>query len=223
GGLLDLVAIGAALRAKGAALVIDASQSLGALHLLVDEVRPDFLITAGYKWMLCPYSFSYLYVAPHRQDGRPLEENPANRKDGENFPRLADYTESYAAGARRFDAGERAHFSLLPAARVVLKQLDEWGTEAIQASLTAQTTAIAEEAAVLGLNALPLGRRAGHFIGLRFPPDRFPEGVPATLTQALAEAKVYLSVRGASLRVTPHLYNGDADRQRLFRILQRVL
>lgn len=75
GGLLDLVTIGEKCRDAGAALVIDAMQSLGALPLDVRTVRPDFLVSAAYKWMLGPYSFGFVYVAPERQGGRPLEEN----------------------------------------------------------------------------------------------------------------------------------------------------
>ena len=58
----------------------------------------------------------------------------------------------------------------------------------------------------LGLESLDAERRAGHFLGLRFP-QAFPEG----LQDALRHARVYVSVRGDSLRVTPHLYNNDAD------------
>ena len=223
GGLIDLEAVGAALRSVGAALVIDASQSLGALPLDVAAVQPDFLVTAGYKWMLCPYSLSFLYVAPSWQDGWPLEENPHNRVGGEDFPSLAELKADYATGARRFDAGERAHFTLMPAALEVLKQLGEWTPAAIQASLAQLTAVVAEEGRARGLESLPEGKRAGHFIGLRFPPGRYPDGPPSGMAEALAEAKVYVSLRGTSLRVTPHLYNDADDIAALFHVLDRYL
>jgi selenocysteine lyase/cysteine desulfurase len=223
GGLLDLVAVGAALRQVGAALVVDASQSLGALPLDVGNVRPDFLATAGYKWMLAPYGLSFMYVAPAHHEGRPLEENPHNRVDGVDFPRLAELKERYAEGARRFDAGERANFTLLPAAVAALKQLNAWGPARIQASLARKTAAIADAAGAFGLTALPEGRRAGHFLGLRFPVEDFPEGPPKSLAPALAEAGVYVSLRGSSLRVTPHLYNTEADAAALIGVLESVL
>jgi len=223
GGLLDLAAIGSALRDVGAGLAVDASQSLGALPLDVGAVRPDFLVAAGYKWMMSPYGLSYLYVAPGRQDGRPLEENPHNRADGEDFPRLAELKEDYARGARRFDAGERANFTLLPGAVSALKQLNAWTPAGIQASLAKKTAALAEAAADLGLAALPEGRRAGHFLGLRFPTAVYPNGPPAGLAPALAAAKVFVSLRGSSLRVTPHLYNTEADDRALLKVLASEL
>lgn len=101
---------------------------------------------------------------------------------------------------------------------VGLEQLLAWGTERITATLAAMTTAVAEHAAGLGMRAAPTHLRAGHYLGLRFPeraPDRLPE--------RLAEEQVHVSVRGDSLRVTPHLYNDDADIDRLFAVLQAVL
>jgi selenocysteine lyase/cysteine desulfurase len=44
-------------------MVIDASQSLGAVSLAFDQNKPGFLVTAGYKWLLCPYGFSLIYVS----------------------------------------------------------------------------------------------------------------------------------------------------------------
>ena len=218
GGLLDLEAIGEALRTQGAALVIDASQSLGALPLDVRRVQPDFLASCGYKWLLCPYGFSFLYVAPKWQEGRPLDESWHAREGAEDFARLADYSDAYMAGARRFDQGERARFIQLPAATVALKQLNTWGVENIQASLAEINSRIAAEARELGLETLADERRAGHFLGLIFP-----EGVPEELPEKLKAQKIYVSVRGKSVRVTPHLWIDDNDIDRLLTVLKASL
>ncbi len=211
GGLVDLVAVADALRRVGAALLVDASQSLGALPLDVGAVRPDYLVTAGYKWMLCPYGLSFLYVAPPRQNGRPLEENPLNRSNGPDFQRLSELTDDYAAGARRFDVGERAHFTLLPAAIAALRQLLDWQPARTQATLAARNRAFAERAAGLGLTSLSPDLRAGHFLGLRFP-----DSAPESLLPVLQRARIHVSLRGSSLRITPHLYNTQGDFDRLF-------
>ena len=211
GGWLDLVAIGQSVRAVHAAFVIDASQSLGAMPLDIAEVRPDFLACAGYKWMLGPYGFSYFYVSPKWHDGDPLEYNGHNMVDGDDFPKLAQLKEHYAEGARRFDAGERAHFTLAPAAAVTLKRLLGWGVGNIYNTLTDVNADIAKAVEAFGLTTLPNNLRAGHFIGLRFPKHRYPNGPPAVLHQSLKRQNVILSVRGDALRVTPHLYNNESD------------
>ena len=88
----------------------------------------------------------------------------------------------------------------------------------IAKTLAARTLDIAERAAALGLESLDAKKRAGHFLGLRFP-----RGVPEGLLEELKKYKVYVSVRGDSLRVTPHLYNNDADVDRLMHALEQTI
>ncbi len=218
GRLLDLGRVGEAARAVRAALVVDASQSLGALPLDVRQVQPDFLVCCGYKWLLCPYAISFLYVAPAHQSGAPLEENPLNRERAEDFARLAEYRDGYLPGARRFDMGERAHFTHMPAAIAALGQLAAWGVADIEATLRSATQHIALQAAALGLESPPPSQRAGHFLGLRFP-----GGVPSDLPARLASEKVFVSIRGDAVRVTPHLYVSDTDVDRLLGVLRKAL
>lgn len=214
GGLLDLAAIGRAARRQGAALVIDATQSLGALPFDVAAIDPDFVAVAAYKWLLGPYTVGFLYVAPRHQGGRPLEHSWIVRAGAENFAGLVEYQDGFASGARRFDQGERSNIQLMPAAIASLELIQGWGVAAIQVTLAEKTARIAAGAAALGIGSAPAHRRAGHFVGLRFA-----GGVPARLPERLAGAKVYVSARGASLRVTPHLYNTDADLDRLLAVL----
>ncbi len=218
GALVDLVRVGDAARAVGAALVLDLTQSAGALPIDLAAVRPDYLTAAAYKWLLGPYGVGFLWVAPHRRDGRPLEEHWMGRAGSEDFTRLADPSDAYRPGARRFDMGEAPNFALLPAACAALERLIAWDVAAIQATLTTKTTAIAARAAGLGLAASDTSLRAGHFLGLRFP-----EGPPTGLPDRLAAANVHVSLRGASLRVTPHLYNDDDDIDRLIDALGAAL
>ncbi|MDE0942018.1 MAG: aminotransferase class V-fold PLP-dependent enzyme [Alphaproteobacteria bacterium] len=218
GGLIDLIAVGKKCRAMGAALVVDITQSIGALPFDVAAIQPDFAIAAGYKWMMGPYTLGFLYVAPKHQDGRPLEHNWIARKDSENFAGLVDYKSEFQPGARRFDMGEGANFIALPMAVVALEQLLEWGVDNIQETLSAMTGTIAERAAPLGLSASTPSLRAGHFLGLGFPGD-VPEGLP----ERLGASNVFVSVRGQSMRVTPHLFNNEADVDRLISVLSEVL
>lgn len=218
GGLFDLEAIGARCREVGGALVLDVTQSLGALPLDLASVRPDFLVCPSYKWLLGPYSLGFLYVAPEHQRGRPLEQNWIARENSEDFARLVDYRDAYQPGARRYDVGERSNFALVPVAIAALEQLLDWGVPEIARTLAARTRDIAARAAGLGLSSAPEGRRAGHFLGLRFP-----AGVPADLPDRLAAERVHVSLRGDSLRVTPHLYNDDDDVERLFTVLRGVV
>ncbi len=74
GSFIDLKIIGQACCSVKTLLAVDATQSLAAMSLSIEEVKPDFLVAAGYKWLLCPYGFSLLYVSENWRDARPLEE-----------------------------------------------------------------------------------------------------------------------------------------------------
>ena len=218
GALLDLEAIGERLRAAGAALALDLTQSAGALPIDLAKLRPAFAASACYKWLMGPYTFGFLYVHPDHHDGEPLEYGWAPRAGSEDFARLVEYRDEYAPGARRYDMGEPANFHLMPMAIAGLEQILDWGVGNVASTLGARTAAIAERARAIGLGSLPAALRAGHFLGLQFT-GKAPRGLPETL----ARENVYVSVRGSSVRVTPHLYNTDADVDRLFAGLERVL
>jgi selenocysteine lyase/cysteine desulfurase len=218
GALLDLETIGHRCRELGAGLVLDVTQSAGVMPLDVGAIRPDFLVAACYKWLLGPYSIGFLYVAPHRQGGKPIEFNWRARLGSEDFAGLVNYEDAYLPGARRFDVGECANFHTIPAVITALQQILDWGVPAIASSLAARNADIARRAATLGLEGLDAEQRAGHFLGLRFP-----HGIPEGLLGELKKAGVYVSVRGDSLRVTPHLYNDDADVDRLMHALERAI
>jgi selenocysteine lyase/cysteine desulfurase len=214
GGLLDLAAIGEKCRSVGAALVLDLTQSLGALPFDIASVQPDFAVSACYKWMMGPYGIGALYVSPKYHDGAPIEHGWANRAGAQDFSRLTDYRDDFQGGARRFDMGEKSNPPLLMAAKAGIDMLLEWGVANVSETLAAKTSAIADAARGIGLFADDIGVRAPHFLSLRFAGD-----VPGGLTDRLAAANVHVSLRGTSLRVTPHVYNDDTDAEALIAAL----
>ena len=198
---------------------MDATQSVGALPFDVRRIDPDFVAVAGYKWLLGPYSLGFLYVAPRRQGGRPIEHNWIARKDSEDFAGLVNYSREFQAGARRFDVGERSNFALMPVAEASLKLLSEWTILRVLETLRLRTAAIAERArGEFGIGSVPAHRRASHYLGLRFS-----GGIPSDLPMRLAAAKVHVSVRGQAMRVTPHVWNTDDDVEKLFSVLKTAL
>ena len=218
GALLDLELIGERVREAGGALALDLTQSAGALPIDFQRVQPAYAAAACYKWLMGPYTFGFLYVHPDHQESEPLEHGWATRASSQDFARLVEYRDEFAPGARRFDMGEPANFHLAPMAIAALEQVLAWGVDNIAETLKERTAAIAERARDMGLRSQPEELRAGHYLGLRFA-----GGVPPGLLDALVRENVHVSVRGSSMRVTPHLYNTDADVDRLFAALERVL
>jgi len=215
GSLVDLDSIVVAARRVGAAVVIDASQSLGALPLDVLRLRPDFVVSVGYKWLLGPLGVGCLYVDERYRDGEPLEENWINRAGSEDFAALVDYTDTYRPGARRFDVGARANFGLVPMAIAAAEQLLTWTTAATAATLRLVTDQIADHASGLGYSVRPREERAPHMLGVGLPRE-----AARAIAEDLGERGVVASVRGSSLRIAPHLHTTHEDLERLAQALE---
>ena len=81
GGLIDVEAVAAALKRQSAVFLIDATQSAGVLAMDVTRLGPDFVIFPTYKWLLGPYGRAFIYVAKRHQDGLPLEQTAAGRRN----------------------------------------------------------------------------------------------------------------------------------------------
>jgi selenocysteine lyase/cysteine desulfurase len=218
GALVDLEAVADRTHALGARLVIDACQSAGVMPIDVERLRPDFLVTVGYKWLLAPFSLAYLYVADEHRDGEPLEENWIVRVGAEDFTGLDDYSDEYQPGARRFDMGARTSFNLTPMAIAAIEQLLEWRLPRIAATLQETTATLAARASELGLRPPPADRRAPHILGLGLPAEARERALPA-----LAAANCFAAMRGGSLRIAPHLHTTPDDVDRLIGALAGVL
>ena len=211
GAYIDLESLRADCDRVGAALVLDLTQSAGALPFDCAAIRPDFIACATYKWLLGPYSLGFLYAAPQRREGEPIEYSWATRAGSESFSGLVDYQDGYQPGARRYDMGESTNFALLPAAIAALDQLLSWGVENIYPTLSNLTDDILARVRPLGFNTLARSTRAGHFLGLQLPNASSTNDI----LQALSKANVYVSARGKTLRITPHLYNTERDIEHL--------
>jgi len=217
GAIVDLVAVGKACREVGCALVVDATQSLGAMPFPLDEIQPDFLVAAGYKWLLCPYRFGLMYVSQRWRDASPLEETWIARENARDFTALASYSEKYLPGARRFDVGETCAPTLLPGAIAALEQIKEWGIVNIAESLAKINAELAAALESRGFIVPAQAQRSPHMFGAQMPAD-----LPTNLVTELRTRKVFVSQRSNSIRIAPHLHCTAQDVARLHEALTEI-
>jgi selenocysteine lyase/cysteine desulfurase len=215
---VDLEVVIPALRAVGAKVVLDLTQSIGAYPVDVGRLAPDFMATAAYKWQFCPYGIAFLYVDDAYLDGVPIEEPWMSRDGAEDFSQLAEFTDTYQPGARRFDMSEKSSFSNVAGALAALSMLEEWGIGMIAEALSATNARIAGILEGHGFETAPAESRAPHFQGARLPATD-----PRKLAARLTESGVFASVRGGHLRVAPHLYTDDEDLARFDAVLGEAL
>ena len=217
GGAIGLEPVAQALRARGAAFLVDATQSAGVLPLDVASIDPDFVVFPTYKWLLGPYGRAFLYIAKRHQGGVPLEQTSFGRLsvNAERIPYFADLT--YRPDARRFDMGERDYLITLEMASIGMEMMADWGSEVVSARLRLLTDRAAE-----GLGDCP---------GIEIPKSRAPnilsiafrDGVDTSFVETLASRGVHVAKRLGRVRISPHIYNDEADIDRFVSIVVSLM
>jgi selenocysteine lyase/cysteine desulfurase len=218
GAAVDLEAVSRATKAAGAALVVDGTQWVGALPFDVTRVAPDFLVFAMYKFMLGPYRLAFLYADKRWQrDGRPIEHHVWNRDGGElpNFYEMD--VRPYSPGARRFDMGERSDFAVLPIAIASMKLIESWTVDEVAGRLRHLNKLIWDQAAGAGAQVPNERLRPPHIAILDIG-----EAIGPKAKAYLKEQGIYVTTRGTKVRISPHVYNDEADIARLFEELSTL-
>ena len=221
GGLLDVERVAAALRRQGAVFLIDATQSAGVLAMNVKILDPDFVLFPTYKWLLGPYGRAFIYVAKRHQNGVPLEQTSYGRKSVRSEQSVYFTDTGYVGDARRFDMGERDHFISMEMAAIGMEMMAAWGAPAVAARTGALTARLEQGLAETAgqMISFPQARfRTPHIFSLGFR-----GGLPDGLAQRLAAQKVYVAPRLGRLRVSPHVYNEEADIDRFVAALRTAI
>jgi len=216
GTLFDLMAIRNRCTDVGALLIIDGTQSVGALPMDIDELKPDALACAGYKFLLGPYSIGLAYLGENFDKGIPIEENWINRYESEKFEKLVQYQEEYKPGANRYGVGEHSNFILVPMLKAALDQIQEWKVTSIHdycgKIIEAPLTALKEADFWIEESQY----RGNNLFGIRLPSHIQLERVQKNLR----DNQVYVSIRGNSIRVAPHVYNDEEEMWKLVNCLK---
>ncbi|MFE6836177.1 aminotransferase class V-fold PLP-dependent enzyme [Streptomyces sp. NPDC057705] len=202
GRIADLPAVRAATAAHGARMLVDASQAVGWLPF--DASPYDYTVAVGFKWLLAVRGASFLTVS---QEAQPtLTPLHAGWVAAES---MWDATygpiSQLAHGARRFD--ESPAFLAYHAAEASLALIERIGIDAIHAHDTALAARYRAGLARLGHEPVP-GEAA--FVSVPGLADRQP---------ALQAAGIATSARAGALRAAFHLYNTEADVDRLLDVL----
>jgi selenocysteine lyase/cysteine desulfurase len=197
GEVADIEAILAAAEAHDVLTLVDATQAVGWLPVEAD--RFDFLVAAGYKWLISPRGTAWMTVARERLDG--VLPSAAGWFAGDDiYSAYIGPPLRLAEDARRLDTSP-AWFSwvgCLPA----LELLNDVGVEAIQEHNV---------------------RVANHFrAALDLPPSNSAiVSIPfAGDIEALRAEGIQAAMPGGRLRVGFHLYNDEEDADRAVDVLR---
>lgn len=215
GTLFNLTEIRKRTKDIGAVLIIDGSQSVGALPFDIQGIQPDALICVGYKWMLGPYSMGLGYYGPMFDNGRPVEESWMNRLNAEDFRSLVLYQDQYKEGSMRYEVGEHSNFVYVPMLTESLRLINRWKPSNIQKYCKSITSEPIKRLRDNGFWIEEEGSRGYHLFGIRVP-----RHVDITrMAEKFRKNKVYVSFRGNAIRVAVNVYNTSRDLEKLTSLL----
>lgn len=203
----NLKTIGEKARKHGAKLIIDGTQSVGALPISIKEYGIDVLVCGGYKWLMGPYSLGLAYYSDEFCQGQPIEENWMNRYNSEDFKGLTQYESNYKEGAERFSVGESSNFILVPMLSRAIEQILSWNPSSIQEYCKSITKEGISLLRAKGCFVEDAEYRGHHLFGVYLPNNLDQE----TIKNRLNAENISVSYRGNAIRVSPHVYNTKDD------------
>jgi len=218
GGLVDLDRVAPAVRARGAALLVDATQGVGVTNLDVRRLDPDFVVFPTYKWLLGPYGRAFLYIGKRHQDGIPLEQTSYGRRSVKAEQDIYFNDTGYVGGARRFDMGERDFFVSMEMASIGMEMMVQWGSPAIIERLGMLTARLADGLRGGSVDVPEARARAPHILSLGFR-----DGMPKRLIESLAAENIHVALRLGRLRISPHVYNDEHDVDQFIEAFHRLM
>ena len=195
-------------------LILDGTQSVGAFPFNVEEIQPDALICAAYKWLMGPYSFGFAYYGDYFDNGVPIEESWLNRLDSDNFANLVNYQDQYRPAANRYMVGESSNFILVPMMQTALEQILEWGVQNIQNYCKEIAKPVINKLREKGYSIEEEPYLAYHLFGIKFSSINHAKKVQ----NSLAENRIFVSRRNNSIRISPNVYNDESDLNNLLKI-----
>jgi cysteine desulfurase/selenocysteine lyase len=219
GSLLAAARVAAACHAQGALLLLDVSQSCGAVPIDVHEIGADFLVAAGYKWLLSPYGTGFFWAKREHLNMALPGPFYWTAQGTDSFFELNFVDPRPSTAAKRWDAAEAAtYFNFNLAAMnasvdFVLRVGPELVLEHNRKLIELLIERLPEDCVPASPPDSALRGPFGCFTA------RTPEKT-AELYQKLQKEKIIVSLREGRIRVSPHLFNSERDIDRLISVVR---
>jgi len=217
GQTFDLHLLAEAAHEHGALLVVDATQSAGAIPIDVQACPVDALISGAYKWLCGPFGAAFMYLAPHLQTK--LEPGLVGFRSHKNMWNLDASRIDYPQSAQKFEFSTMAFGCAVGLTRAI-NYLNDVGVENIFQHNRQLADRLIEglhsRGAVITSPMEDVNRSSivrAHFenIGSK------------KIIQSLKRAGVFVSRRGDSIRFSPHLYNSMSDIDKALAEIDNIL
>ena len=208
GQLFDLELLARVTHEHGALLVVDATQSAGAVPIDVAASGVDVLVTSGYKWLCGPFGVALMYLAPHLQGT--LDPGIVGFRSHDDMWDLNPSRIALPGAARRFEFSTMSYSAAIGLTHSV-EHLLGIGIAEIFAHNRSLADLLIDGLRARGAELAPElknGERCS------IVSARFVGRDAKDLARHLNAQRVAVSPRGDVVRFSPHLYNDAADIER---------
>jgi cysteine desulfurase/selenocysteine lyase len=200
-------------------LIVDAIQSVGTMPIDARRDDVDFLMAAGYKWLLSPPGAAYLYVKddliekfePPFVGWASVKQEVFNTTDFYDIWNL-----NLSKTASRFEVGSPSVMSFVGAAEA-MKMLLHFGTENIKKRIMKLTDRLIDTVKDMGLKLQTPEEKPCRSGIVNFKIDQ-----PQKTLEKLSKKGIIVSARSHGIRVAPHFYNTEREIDKLMEEIKRV-
>jgi selenocysteine lyase/cysteine desulfurase len=211
---IDLAAFGSLIHDRGGIFVVDGTQGVGANDLSLHALPVDVMACAAYKMLLGPYGTGFAYVARGLLDKLDLPViNWYSVEGAEDFDALPREEFSLIRDARVFDSGETGNFINLHGLEASLEFVEGVTIRTVNAHCRGLLCRLEEGLCARGYTLSPASLPNHESTVTAFHAST-PEAT-AALHQRLSTNHIAVSLRHGMIRVSPYLYNEEANIDRL--------
>ena len=203
----DLAELGELTSKKGLYLVVNPTQSLGAMYFNVQDFNIDFMASNGHKWILSSFGIGAIYIKKEYLEDLERFKPPFYSQLGQKQTEIFDNKKiDMSNTASRFELGS-PHFSNILCLKSAIEYITKIGIEQIEKRILYLTDYLVEKLREFKVEIIsPLEEEKG-----RSGIIVFKERNAQEIVRKLERRRIMVSARGDGIRVSPHFYNNEND------------
>lgn len=209
----DIPSIGNICQQHNALLVVDGTQSIGAINLDVTHAHVDVLVVSAHKWMMGPLGIGFMALSD-----RALQEVAVTSVGWLSFSDPFDFAQEkdLLPGANRFEPGTENGAGIYGlVAR--LRSISTIGSDVIEQRIIALTDQFCAGLKRLGYTVTSHRGEGEKSAIVTF---KHPKIESQLLLDRLNQANVSVSLRAGGIRFSPHYYNSEEEIKTVLSILK---
>ena len=207
----DLKKISEVAHSVGAAVIVDATQSMGVLPIEAAKTGVDAIVSSGYKWLRGSYGAAVAYISPDLI--RDLNPGLVGFRSHYDLWDLKAERLELPMDASRFEY-TTLHFGAALGLAASINEINHIGIDEVWSMANHLSNLVIEGASKLGLEVVsPLSENErSAIVSIRPPKGLNSEHISRTL---LDEFGIVVSSRSGLIRISPHFVNKGEEIQDL--------